>query len=287
MVKKKVSLISTQQRKGMVDKNDKQFSISDQCSLLGMARSTLYYTPSVSTPENLTIMRQMDELYLEDPTRGTRRMSKALLRRGFKVGRHKVRTLMRIMRMKTIYCKPRTTVIDPAKYKYPYLLRNLKIEKPNQVWALDITYVPMPRGFMYMVAIIDLYSRYIVGWSLSNTMEAEWVVNTLNTAVLKHGKPEIINSDQGTQFTSDEYIGYVKGLETVQISMDGKGRATDNAYVERFFRTIKYDKLYLEMPNNGTELHRICEQFIHFYNEKREHSELGYNPPAERYLAAA
>ncbi len=140
---------------------------------------------------------------------------------------------------------------------------------------------------MYLLVIMDLHSRYVVGWSLSNTMEAEWVVNTLDEAVQTHGKPEIINSDQGTQFTSDEYIGYVKSLETVKISMDGKGRATDNAFVERFFRTIKYDKIYLEMPETGTLLHNTCEQFIHFYNNKREHSELGYNPPAERYLAAA
>ena len=171
--------------------------------MLGISRSILYYTPSVASSNDLAIMRAMDQLYLEDPTRGTRRMSKALLRLGFKAGRDKARSLMRIVRK-------------------------------NQVWALDITYVPMPRGFMYLLVIMDLHSRYVVGWSLSNTMEAEWVVNTLDEAVQTHGKPEIINSDQGTQFTSDEYIGYVKSLETVKISMDGKGRATDNAFIERF-----------------------------------------------------
>jgi len=280
-------MIPLAQRKNLVDKNDKHLSKTQQCVLLGISRSTLYYTPSVAGSNDLSIMRAMDQLYLEDPTRGTRRMSKSLLRMGFKAGRYKVRSLMRIMRMKTIYCKPRTTVIDPAKYKYPYLLRNLSIVRSNQVWALDITYVPMPRGFMYLLVIMDLHSRYVVGWSLSNTMEAEWVVNTLDEAIQIHGKPEIINSDQGTQFTSDEYIGYVKSRETVKISMDGKGRATDNAFIERFFRTIKYDKLYLEMPETGGQLHKTCEQFIHFYNNNREHSELGYNPPAERYLAAA
>ncbi len=160
-------------------------------------------------------------------------------------------------------------------------------ECPMHCRALDITFVPMPRGFMYLLVIMDLHSRYIVGWSLSNTMEAEWVVNTLDEAVQMHGKPEIINSDQGTQFTSDEYIGYVKSLDTVKISLDGKGRATDNAFVERFFRTIKYDKLYLEIPETGTQLRKTCEHFINFYNNKREHSELVYNPPVERYLAAA
>lgn len=280
-------MIPLEERKGLVDTNDKQFSISSQCQLLGINRSTLYYTPSMAAEKDMELMRLIDEFYNEDPTRGTRRMSKCLKKRGHDVGRCKVRTLMRIMRIKTVYCKPRTTVIDPAKYKYPYLLRNLEIKKTNQVWALDITYIPMPKGFMYMVAIMDIYSRYVVGWSLSNTMEASWVVNTLKEAVNRFGKPGIINSDQGSQFTSDEYVGFVKSLETVKISMDGKGRATDNAFIERFFRTIKYDKIYLEVPQNGTELHQCCEHFINFYNQKREHSELGYDTPGEWYGIAA
>ena len=280
-------MIPLAERKGLVDSTDKQFSLCRQCELLSINRSTLYYTPSTAPVGDLAIMRTMDELYIEDPTRGTRRMANALRKKGYDIGRYKVRTLMRIMRLKTIYCRPETTVIDPTKYKYPYLLRNLPITRANQVWALDITYIPMPRGFMYMVAIMDLYSRFIVGWSLSNTMEAEWVVNTLRQAVARYGRPEIINSDQGSQFTSDTYIGFVKSLETVKISMDGKGRATDNAFIERFFRTIKYDKIYLEMPENGVSLQKCCEGFINFYNLRREHSELAYNPPAERYLAVA
>ena len=161
---------------------------------------------------------------------------------------------MQIMRLKTVYCRPRTTVIDPAKYKYPYLLRNLEITRANQVWSLDISYIPMRKGFMYLLAIMDVYSRYILGWSLSNTMEAEWVVDLLRTTVLQHGKPEIINSDQGSQFTSDEYVNYVKSLETVKISMDGKGRAIVNVYIERFWRTIKYDKLYLLELKTGHDV---------------------------------
>jgi putative transposase len=231
-------------------------------------------------------MLAMDKLHVQDPTRGTRRMSRSLRKLGMDVGRQKVRTLMRVMRMKTIYCRPRTTVIDPAKYKYPYLLRNLTIEGPNHVWALDISYIPMKKGFMYLLAIIDLHSRYIVGWSLSNTMEASWVVETLKEAIRRHGKPRIINSDQGSQFTSDEYIDFLKGL-TVQISMDGKGRATDNAFIERFFRTIKHEKIYLHLPEDGLALHRTCKEFINFYNTEREHSELGYDAPIEHYRKAA
>jgi len=280
-------MIPLDERKRLIDKSDGQLSISEQCRLLEINRSTLYYTPSSANDRDLEMMKMIDELYIEDPTRGTRRMKAGLNRKGFKVGRHKVRSLMRIMRIKTIYCRPRTTVIDRAKYKYPYLLRYLDIERPNQVWAIDITYVPMPKGFMYMVAIIDLYSRYIVGWSLSNTMEAEWVVSVLKSAIERHGKPEIINTDQGSQFTSDEYIGYVKSLKTVKISMDGKGRATDNAFIERFFRTIKYDKLYIEIPRNGFELDRCCTEFISFYNARREHSELNYETPEEWYNKAA
>lgn len=280
-------MISIEERKKMVSKSDPEFSICEQCILLGLNRSTLYYTPSPMSEKNLEITRVIDELYLEDPTRGTRRMAACLKKRSFDIGRHRTRTLMRIMRLKTVYCKPRTTVIDPNKYKYPYLLRGLLINRPNQVWQTDITYIPMPKGFMYMVAIIDVYSRFIVGWSLSNSMEAQWVVNTVKSAVSKYGKPEIINSDQGSQFTSEEYINYVKSLKKSKISMDGKGRATDNAHIERFWRTIKYDKLKLEMPENGHKLHLCCEQFIDFYNYRREHSELLYDAPVTHFKIAA
>jgi putative transposase len=232
-------MISKETRKELIDNSD-DLSICHQCELLGMARSTLYYTPSRSNEKDLSMMKDLDLLYLEDPTRGTRRMTKELKKIGYSVGRHHVRSLMQIMRLKTVYCRPRTTIADPGKYKYPYLLRNLEIKKPNHVWALDITYVPMGRGYMYLLAIMDVYSRCILGWSLSNTMDAEWVVEVLRNAILRNGKPEIINSDQGSQFTSEKYVNFIKSLETVRISMDGKGRALDNVYIERFFRTIKY-----------------------------------------------
>lgn len=280
-------MISLDIRKSMIDKEREAVSICKQCELLGMARSTLYYTPSMAKDKDLEIMKELDRLYLEDPTRGTRRMSKELKKNGYQAGRYHVRTLMQIMRMKTVYCRPRTTVIDPAKYKYPYLLRNLKIDRSNQVWSLDISYIPMRRGFMYLVAIMDVYSRYILGWSLSNTMEAEWVVALLRTTVLQHGKPEIINSDQGSQFTSDEYVDYVKSLETVKISMDGKGRAIDNVYIERFWRTIKYDKLYLLELKTGHEVWQACEEFIGYYNYRRGHSSLDDKTPEYVYRSAA
>ena len=214
-------------------------------------------------------------------------MSRELQKMGYKVGRCHVYSLMQIMRLKTVYCRPRTTIIDPSRYKYPYLLRNLEIQKPNHVWSPDISYIPMVRGYMYLLAIMDVYSRCIPGWSLSDTMEAEWVVNTLRMTVNQYGRPEIISPDQGSQFTPDEYIDYVKSLETVRISMDGKGRAIDNVYIERFFRTIKYEKIYLERPETGNELYHICSQFIQYYNERRDHSSIGNNPPFIVYQRAA
>lgn len=191
------------------------------------------------------------------------------------------------MRLKTVYCRPRTKIADPGKYKYPYLLRNLEIRKPNYEWILDITYVPIGRGYMYLLAIMDVYSRCILGWSLSNTMDAEWVIEVLRNAILRNGKPEIFNSDQGSQFTSEEYMNFVKSLETVRISMDGKSKALDNFYIERFFRTIKYEKIYLENPETGNNLHAACSQFIHYYNERRDHSSIEDVPPMLAYRTAA
>lgn len=260
--------------------------VARQCQLVSIHRSGLYYKPVKASEEDLKLMLMMDKLHLLDPAMGTRRMSRHLRRLGYSAGRDKVRSLMRKMRIKAVYCQPRTTVIDPAKYKYSYLLRNLDITRANQAWAVDITYVPMKKGFMYLCAIIDLYSRYIVGWSISNSMEAEWVVGVVTDSIARHGKPEILNSDQGSQFTSDEYISLLKGNK-VNISMDGKGRATDNAHIERFWRTIKYDKLYLELSRDGLELYEKCKEFINYYNLVRGHSSIDYCPPVELYKRAA
>ena len=287
MVKKKSTMIPISERRKLVDKSDQGFSLKEQCYLLSIHRSGLYYKPRPASAKDLKIMRTMDEMYLEDPTQGTRRYCDDLALKGIFVGRDKIRTLMCIMGIYALYCRPRTTVIDPAKYKYPYLLRGMKITHPNHVWEIDISYIPMKSGFIYLCAIIDVYSRCIVGWSISNSMEASWVVQTLHEAIRKNGKPEIINSDQGTQFTSDEYINYLKSLQTVKISMDGKGRATDNVYIERFFRTIKYDMLYRHVSEDGLHLYELCEQFINFYNNERSHSSIGKVPPMKVYKMAA
>ena len=275
-----------EQKKAMVDESD-QVSISKQCDLLDINRSTYYYKSQQINDNDLEIMTQMDKLHLEDPTRGTRRMSDELQKLNYKIGRQHTRKLMQIMRMKTVYCRPRTTVITPGDYKYPYLLRNLTIIRSNQVWAIDITYVPMQRGYMFLLVIFDVYSRFVVGWSVSNTMETSWIIKILEQAIKQYGIPEIINSDQGSQFTSQEYVSYIKSLETCKISMDGKGRAIDNVFVERFFRTIKYDKLYLIELQNGQHVIKACEEFIQYYNCRRGHSSLQKRTPENVYKSAA
>lgn len=247
-------------------------------------------------------MRLMDELHLQDPTRGTRRLVDELVAKGVMIGRDKVRRLMQAMRIKAVYCVPRTTVSDATKYKHPYLLRDLKVTRRNQVWGVDITYLPIRGGFMYMVAVIDLHSRYLLNWSISNSapspkrlwrvgdMEAQWVADMITEAIAMHGKPEIINSDQGCQFTSEAYTSlFRKGgaAEGVRISMDGKGRAIDNVFIERFWRTLKHEHLYLNPPSDGIELYAACKQFIHFYNEERKHSSIGKLTPGACFRVAA
>jgi putative transposase len=282
--------MSPSEKRGSIDRAHPTLSISEQCAALGLARSTLYYKPSEASEEDLRTMRIMDELHLEDPSRGTRRLSDELKDLGIKAGRDRVRTLMRRMRIACVYRRPRTTVVDRTRYKHPYLLRGLKIDRPHQVWAIDITYIPMRGGYMYMCAIIDLWSRYIVGWSVSNTMEADWVCAVVRDAVAVHGKPEIINSDQGSQFTSDEYQKLFKEgqpCEGVRISMDGKGRAIDNVFIERFWRTLKHEHVYLRPPEDGIDLCHTCSQFIHYYNHRRKHSGIGKVPPVQRLPMAA
>jgi putative transposase len=265
-------------------------SISRQCEILQIHRSGFYYTPRPMLEEDLRIMRLLDDLHTEDPCRGTRRLADELLEKGVDIGRDKVRRLMQAMRIKAVYCVPRTTVIDATKYKHPYLLRDLEINRKNQVWAVDITYLPIRGGFMYMVAVIDVHTRYLLNWSISNSMEAEWVVGMIKEAIAWHGKPEIINSDQGCQFTSEAYTAMFRkdgAAEGVKISMDGKGRAIDNVFIERFWRTLKHEHLYLNPPTDGGQLYTTCKHFVHFYNEKRKHSSIGKVTPGVRYRMAA
>lgn len=229
----------------MVERED-DLSIVKQCELLDVSRSGLYYKPVGESDENLAIMRLMDEQYLDTPFYGVERLLVLLICLGYQINRKRLRRLMKLQGWQTLYPTPRTTRTDPAAYKYPYLLKGLQTERKNQVWAIDITYVPMKHGFMYLCAIIDLHTRYVVGWGISNTMTAEWCTELVKDAISLHGKPEIMNSDQGSQFTSEIYIELLKENE-IRISMDGKGRAIDNIFIERLWRTVKYEHIYLNV----------------------------------------
>jgi putative transposase len=270
----------------MIEKEDEQLSIVKQCELLAVSRSGLYYEPVVESTENLAIMRILDEQYLSTPFYGVERLLVLLVALGYRINRKRVRRLMKLVGWRTLYCAPRTTKADPAAYKYPYLLRGLKIEQRNQVWEIDITYVPMKAGFMYLCAVIDVYSRYVVGWGISNTMTAEWCTEMVKEAIEQHGKPEIINSDQGSQFTSEVYIGLLK-KEEIQISMDGKGRALDNIFIERLWRTVKYEHIYLYVYEDGLSLYKGLQHYFSFYNGERRHQSLADVTPLTVYQKAA
>lgn len=261
-------------------------SIRRQCELLSIHKSGLYYKPKGEKPENLELMRLMDEHYLEHPNEGVIRMQDFLFALGFVVNHKRVRRLLRVMGLMAIYPKKNLSKLGLKKYIHPYLLKGLKIERPNQVWAIDITYIPMKSGFMYMTAIIDLYSRYIVGWGISNTLEAEASLEVLKQAIKNHGKPEIINSDQGSQFTCENWVEYLK-QEGITISMDGKGRAIDNIFIERFWRTLKYDYVYLHPASDGLELYQGVKEYMHYYNHVQRHQGIGRKIPAVLYQPAA
>jgi putative transposase len=240
-------------RRKLVEKAHQFLSIRQQCSLLNVSRSSLYYLPKPEKAENLELMRLMDEHGLDHPSEGARSMQWMLGQKGYRVNLKRVRRLLRKMGRCTVYRRKSLSKLGKAAYIFPYLLRELKIEKPNLVWCIDITYIPMKKGFLYCCAIIDVYSRLIVGWNISNSLEASWCLNVLEDAVATYGKPEIINSDQGAQFTSQDWVEKVKELD-IKISMDGKGRALDNRWIERFWRTLKYDHVYLHPAEDGSVL---------------------------------
>jgi len=274
--------------KERIDLIDKQHVLSTrkQCEILSVHRSGLYYNPKGERKDNLEIMRIMDEHYLKHPSEGVLRMQDMLLSQGFVVNHKRVRRLLRLMGLMAIYPKRNLSKLGLLKYIRPYLLKGLKIERSNQVWAIDITYIPMKHGFLYLTAIIDLYSRYIVGWGISNTLEAEASISVMRQAVEEHGKPEIINSDQGSQFTCALWIDLNTSLD-IQISMDGKGRAIDNIFIERFWRSLKYDYVYLHPANDGLELYQGLKQYINYYNNVLHHKGIGRKIPAELYNRAA
>jgi len=258
-------------------------SISDQCRLLSISRSSFYFHPKPMKEEDLNLMRLIDEQFLKTPTWGSRSMRNHLRRLGYKVNRKRVQRLMRIIGLEPIYPKPRTSRPHPEHKVYPYLLRDLSINRPNQVWAADITYIPMSRGFMYLVAVMDWHSRKILSWRVSNTLESEFCIEALEEALLRYGKPEIFNTDQGSQFTSQGFVGLLES-HGIQVSMDGRGRVQDNIFIERLWWTIKYHYLYLHAFDNGTELRRGLHQWVGFYNQDRPHQALDNLTPDEVYF---
>ena len=272
------------ERRIMVDKGHTKLSVSKQCCLLDVNRSGLYYKSCSASKLNLTLMRLIDEHYLEHPYKGARRMHQWLSKdRGYQVSLNRIERLYyQEMALRSILPGPHTSKRNKEHKVYPYLLRGLKIRRPNQVWATDITYIPMANGFMYLIAVIDLHSRYVVHWSVSNSMEAEWCAEAIQEAIKKQGPPEILNTDQGAQFTSKIFIDTVLS-NGIKLSMDGKGRATDNAFIERLWRSVKYEKIYLNPPTDGIDLFRQLDQYMFYYNNQRRHSSIDDQMPCEQY----
>ena len=263
----------------MVDRRHPALSVVRQSALLGISRSSVYYRPVEVSQGDLELMRMMDRQYLATPFYGSRRMAAWLTRLGYRVNRKRVQRLMRTMGLRAIYRRPRTSHPAPGNKVYPYLLQGLDITRPNQVWATDITYLPMAHGFLYLVAIMDWYSRYVLAWRLSNTLDTEFCVAALEEA-LQHGRPEIFNTDQGSQFTSEAFT-VVLEREGIRISMDGKGRYLDNLFIERLWRTVKYEEVYLKAYANGREAKVGLGAYFGFYNTERPHQALDYRTPAE------
>ena len=257
--------------------------ISRQAVELEISRSTIYYRPRPVSDADLFLMRRIDELHLSYPFAGSRMLRDMLSQQGLEVGRRHVRTLMRRMGIETLYRRPNTSKPAPGHKIYPYLLRSLAVTRPNQVWATDITYIPMARGFVYLAAIVDWFSRRVLAWRLSNTMDASFCIEALEEAMEKHGRPEIFNSDQGSQFTSEAFTGRLK-KEGIQISMDGKGRWADNVFVERLWRSLKYEHVYLHAYESVAAARMKIGRYFDFYNSQRPHSSLEAQTPDQVYF---
>jgi putative transposase len=270
-------------KRTLIERDHPQLSVRRQCELLGLNRSTLYYQPATESALNLELMRLIDEQYLQTPFYGWPRMTAHLHRLGYQVNGKRIRRLMQLMGLQALFPKPKTTVSAKEHHVYPYLLRHLVIDRPNQVWSADITYVPMTQGFMYLVAVIDWYSRYVLAWALSNTLDGTFCLSALAHA-LTHGRPTIFNTDQGVQFTAS---AFTTALTTagIQISMDGRGRALDNIFIERLWRSVKYEDLYLKTYASVPDLEGGLTRYFRFYNDERPHQSLAYRTPAEVHRA--
>ncbi len=274
--------MSRGERKAMIVRDHPALSLSHQCRLVSISRSSFYHEPKGESPATLALMRRIDELFLKYPFYGSRQMVRQLRREGVRIGRHRVRRLMRLMGLEAIYQAPRTSAPHPAHRVYPYLLKGMAIERPNQVWCADITYIPVQRGFLYLVAIMDWATRKVLAWRLSNTMDVGFCLEALDEAMARYGRPEIFNTDQGSQFTSLDFTGVLKDAG-VAISMDGRGRYMDNIFIERLWRSLKYEAVYLHELTDGFKAERVIGEWIGFYNTERPHSALAGRTPAEAY----
>ena len=275
-------MVSREKRRGMIEPGHPKLSLSRQCHLLRVSRSSVYHRPKGESAENLALMRRIDKLFLEYPFYGSRQMVRHLWRERVRVGRHRVRRLMRLMGLQAIYQAPRTTRPHPEHRVYPYLLKGLAIERPNHAWTADITYIPVQKGFLYLVAVMDWATRRVLSWRLSNTLDARFCVEALTEALERYGPPEIFNTDQGSQFTSLEFTSVLKD-SGVAISMDGRGRCMDNIFIERLWRSLKYEAVYLHELFDGFQAQRVIARWVAFYNTQRPHSALAGSTPAEAY----
>ena len=287
MGKKKAGLAerSVAARRALLEAEHLHLSIARQCELLEIARSSYYYKPAAESAENLALMRLIDEQYMATPFYGYRRMAAHLAMHGHSVNPKRIRRLMRLMGIEAIYQKPRTSIPNRDHVVYPYLLRNVAIERVGQVWSTDITYVPMQHGFLYLVAVMDWHSRYVLSWRLSNTMDIGFCTEALNEALERYGTPEIFNSDQGSQFTSSQFTAILL-QNGIAISMDGKGRAIDNVFIERLWRSVKYECLYLHRFDDSSEVWKALEQYVDLHNNRKPHQTLKYKTPSSVFFAA-
>ena len=266
----------------MIDPEQPELSVRRQCELLRVSRSGLYYEPVPTSPDELALMRRIDELHLKYPFYGSRKLSDVLRKEGHEANRKRIQRLMRLMGLEAMVPKPNTSEPHPEHVKYPYLLRGLAISRVNQVWATDITYIPMKAGFVYLVAIMDWYSRRVLSWRLSNTLDTSFCVDALEEAFERFGQPEIFNTDQGSQFTSEDFTTPLRD-RGIAISMDGKGRCLDNVFVERLWRSVKYEEVYLHAYADVAEARAGIGRYLAFYNDERAHQALGYQTPAAFY----
>lgn len=268
-------------KRSAIDREHESLSIARQCELLGLSRSTMYYEPREVPKEQIDLMNRIDRIHTEFPFYGVMKVTAQLRREGRIINEKRVRRLMRLMGLEAIYQRPRLSRPGAGHRVYPYLLRGLTVDRPDQVWATDITYIPMPQGWMYLVAVMDWYSRYVISWALSSSLDVSFCLEALDEA-LSRGKPEIFNSDQGSQFTSEAFVGRLQDAG-VKISMDGRGRAFDNIFMERLWRSVKYEEVYIKSYEDGKDAWRHLTSYFTLYNMKRVHQSFEYCTPAEKY----